>query len=127
MKNDETKNKKYTLLSFDKIVKDGCILYRIQAMRSFGNVVVGDLGGYVESYDNLSHDGDCWTHCQSWVYGKARVYENAYIGQYVTAKERSKVYGNAFISGPIILSGNINVCEQARALGSFHAFTGFIT
>ena len=48
-------------------------LYRIQALRDFGNVKEGDIGGYIESEKNLSQDGDAW------VYGDARVYGNADI------------------------------------------------
>lgn len=32
--------------------------YRIVALRDFGSVKAGDLGGFVESESNLSHDGD---------------------------------------------------------------------
>jgi hypothetical protein len=35
-------------------------LYRIKAVRDFSDVKKGDIGGYVESEDNLSHEGDCW-------------------------------------------------------------------
>ena len=42
-------------------------LFRIQAVKSFGGVTVGDLGGYIESENNLSQDGN------SWVYDEAKV------------------------------------------------------
>ena len=48
-------------------------LYRIQALRDFGNVTKGDIGGYIESEKNLSQDGNAW------VYGNARVYGDADI------------------------------------------------
>lgn len=48
-------------------------LYRIQALRDFGNVKEGDIGGYIESEKNLSQDGNAW------VYGNARVYGDADI------------------------------------------------
>ena len=48
-------------------------LYRIQALRDFGNVKEGDIGGYIESEKNLSQDGNAW------VSGDARVYGNADI------------------------------------------------
>ena len=46
-------------------------LYRIQSLRSFSNVKEGELGGYIESEDNLSHDGMCW------VYAEAKVFSNS--------------------------------------------------
>lgn len=52
----------------------GCKLYQIKALVSFGNVEAGELGGYVESEENLSQTGDAW------VYGNARVYGDAWVG-----------------------------------------------
>ena len=48
-------------------------LYRIEALRDFGDVKKGDKGGFLEKEDNLSQSGDCW------VYGNARVYNNAVV------------------------------------------------
>ena len=42
-------------------------LYRIQALRDFGNVKEGDIGGYIESEKNLIQDGNAW------VYGDADI------------------------------------------------------
>ena len=46
---------------------------RVVALIDFGNIKTGDVGGFVESENNLSHDGLCW------VYGNARVYGNAQV------------------------------------------------
>ena len=35
----------------------GKILHRIQAVRDFDNVKTGDLGGWIEKEENLSHGG----------------------------------------------------------------------
>lgn len=51
--------KKYKLTKETREV-GGCVLHRIMALRDFGNVKKDDLGGWVESEDNLSHDGNCW-------------------------------------------------------------------
>lgn len=48
-------------------------LYRIRALKDFGNVKKGDLGGFVESENNLSQEGNCW------VSGNAKVYDNAEV------------------------------------------------
>ncbi len=45
---------KYTLTDIKKTLKDGTIVYRIQAIKDFGDVKAGDLGGWVQSYKNLS-------------------------------------------------------------------------
>lgn len=56
--------KKYELTE-ETFAVDGHVLHRIKALRDFGNVKKGDIGGWIECEDNLSHDDDCW------VYGEA--------------------------------------------------------
>lgn len=51
----------------------GRTLYRIKALRDFGDVEKGDLGGYIGSENNLSHCGNAW------VYGNAEVRGDAVI------------------------------------------------
>lgn len=46
-------NKKYELTD-ETIIIDGKTLHRIKALRSFGSVVKGELGGFVECEANLS-------------------------------------------------------------------------
>ena len=36
----------------------GKTLYRIEALRDFGDVAKGELGGYIEKEKNLIHDGN---------------------------------------------------------------------
>lgn len=60
--------KKYLLLDNDIIqLSDELTLHRICALRSFDDVKSGDLGGYIESEANLSHDGDAWVDDNAWV------------------------------------------------------------
>ncbi|WP_219349854.1 hypothetical protein, partial [Helicobacter sp. 13S00482-2] len=54
-------------------------LYRIKALRDFYDVKKDDLGGYIESENNLSHEGDCWVYDDSMVYGEVTFKENATI------------------------------------------------
>lgn len=51
--------RKYKLLKSDTFRRNGKTLYRIQALKSFGLVKRGDLGGYIEKEDNLEHRGKC--------------------------------------------------------------------
>lgn len=61
--------KKYELT--DEILEvGGRVLHRINALRDFGNIKQGEIGGWIENEDNLSHCGDCW------VYGNAKVEKN---------------------------------------------------
>ena len=51
--------KKYELT--DEILEvGGRVLHRIVALRDFGEVKKGDIGGWIEGQENLSHDDDCW-------------------------------------------------------------------
>ena len=63
--------KKYELTTDTKIVL-GKKLFRIKALVSFGNVKAGDLGGYVERENNLSHEGKAWVSGDAKVFGDAK-------------------------------------------------------
>ena len=54
-------------------------LYRIRALVSFGVVVTGQLGGFVESEKNLdqSLSGNAWVYGDARVSGDAQVYGDA--------------------------------------------------
>ena len=91
--------KKYELT--DETVRiNSIILHRIKALTDFGDVDAGDLGGWVESERNLSHDGNAW------VYGNARV------------------YGNACVSGNARVGGNGHLL-QVGPIGSRNEYTTF--
>ena len=84
-------------------------LYRIQALRDFGNVKEGDIGGYIESEKNLSQDGNAWVSGDARVYGNACVYGNA------------RVYGNADIK----TTGDI--CSMSGFGSEYRTTTAFRT
>lgn len=71
--------KKYTLTRTYKVLSNGRRAFRIKASKSFGNVKVGDLGGFIESEKNLSHDGYAWVSGNARVYGSAQVSGNASV------------------------------------------------
>ena len=85
----------------------GHTLYRIEALKDFSDVKKGDKGGFVESEDNLSQDGDCWVYDTAKVYGNAMVYGNASI--YGDAR----VYGNAVIHGRAVIGGDAKVANNS--------------
>ena len=84
--------RKYEMLKNDKIMVGNVSLYRIIAIRNFGDVKKGDIGGYIEKEENLSHEGLCWVYDNAWVYGDALVSGDARV--YGSAR----VYGNAIVS-----------------------------
>ena len=64
--------KKYELTSETKEAH-GATLYRIRAVRNFGTVKAGDLGGWIEKEANLSKSDNAWVCDNAEVYGDARV------------------------------------------------------
>ena len=95
--------KKYKFTGETKIV-NGVTLHRIVAVCSFSNVKEGDLGGWIESEENLSHNGDCWVYDEATVYGNAFVCDNA------------KVHGNAEVYDYEVVCGDTEVHRNADML-----------
>lgn len=50
--------KKYKLRTDLTMVHNDTTLCRIEALKNFGNVKIGDLGGWVQNWDNLSQEGN---------------------------------------------------------------------
>ena len=71
-------------------------LHRIRAVAEFGLVKIGDLGGWIEKEENLSHEG------KAWVWGNAEVFGDA------------KVFGDAEVWG------NAKVCGDAKVFSASH-------
>ena len=64
--------KKYEFTGETKVIF-GTALHQIIAVRDFSDVTSGEIGGWIEKEENLSHDGNAW------VYGDARVCGNARV------------------------------------------------
>src|SRR3990167_9376264 len=88
-------------------------LYQIQAIVSFGSVLDGELGGYIETEKNLSQENNAWVYDGAWVSGDAWVYGDA------------RVYGNAWVYGDARVSGNARVSGDARVYGKLKLLAGF--
>lgn len=99
-------------------------LYRIKALRSFGDVRKGELGGFVEKEDNLSHKGDCWIYGNACVYGdacvfeKATIYGNARIWGHAIIVGNSSIYENACVYDCAYIGGNANIHDNAHVFDS---------
>lgn len=76
---------------------------RVKALRDFGNVKAGSLGGIVSSERNLSQNGNCWISYDSKVLEYALVADDAQI------LEGSTIKGNALILGKsVIINSNVS-------------------
>ena len=96
--------KKYEFTGEEKVV-DNHTLHRIRALRNFGMVKAGDLGGWIEKEENLSHDG------YAWVYGESQVEDNAFV------EGSARVGGNALVTGNARVGGNALVSDAAWVFG----------
>ena len=70
--------KKYELTE-ETVTVYGKTLYRIRAVRDFGSVKTGDLGGYIEKEENLSHSGNAWVSGNAKVSGNAEVFNTRHF------------------------------------------------
>ena len=109
-------SKKYELTSISKIV-NGCTVYRIKALKDFGDVEKGNIGGYIQSEKNLSQEDDCWIFDNAKVFGDARVYENARLYDNAIVSRNAIVYENAKVYGNAIVYGNAKVYGNAEVYG----------
>ena len=106
-------------LTDETIRHGGRTLYRIQALKDFGNVKAGDLGGYIESEINLSHDGDCWVADNALVFGNAEVFDNALVSDNARVSDDARVYGNALVYGNVLVSNNTWVYGNTQIKDGF--------
>jgi len=141
-------DKKYELLEDEYIKVVGRKVFRIRALRSFGNIKEGDKGGFIQSEKNLYHNGDCWVGrdaivCDdaivsgnalvtgdAFVYGAACIMEDAivmdqaHIGGDALIFDHAKICDGASISDEVSISGHARVggnsliCDRVRILGS---------
>ena len=107
--------KKYELTTNTKMWY-GRKLYQIKALKDFGNVKAGDLGGYIEKEENLSQDGNAW------VYDSALVYDNACVFSNARILGNAKVYGYAQIFSNALIYDNTRVYNDAWIYGNARVF-----
>lgn len=100
-------DKKYELIESDL---EG--FYRIKALRSFGDVKKGDIGGYVENEHNLSHTGACW------IYDNARVCDNATVRNNAIIYDNATIYGNTMVYNSAMVYGNAKIYANTQIYGN---------
>ena len=137
--------KKYGLTK-DIMRIDGHFVKRIVALKSFGEIKKGVKGGWVQSEDNLSQEGNCWIYPDGVVAQHAVVKDNAQVYSGIVSDsaiiknnavvgrthckfgkpsimgtavicENAQVHDNAIISDFAVMSGNANATDYARVEG----------
>ena len=110
--------KKFKLTSEFIVDISGVKLFRIKALIEFGNVKAGDLGGYIEKEENLSHMDDAWVSDDARISGNAQVFGNAWVFG------NARVFGDAQVSGDARVSGDKDYA-YAHGFGSCNRTTTF--
>ena len=109
---------KYEMLHEDKIEIGSHTLYRIRALKDFGNVKTGDIGGYIEKEANLSQEGICWIYDNAKVYDSAKVFSNAKVYGSAKVFSNAKVYGSAWVCDNARVYDSVRIYDNAKVYGS---------
>lgn len=120
-------NKKYILTDDTvTIAVDGPnapTLYRIKAITSFGDVLEGDLGGYIESERNLSQNGNCWVYDGAMVLNEALVSGDAIVSDAAVVRggavirERAVVTDEVLVDDYVVIGGTVCLSGNAIVAG----------
>lgn len=111
--------KKYELLFEEATSWKGANVYRIRALRDIPThgVKTGDLGGFIESEDNLNQAG------RAWVGGNAKVFNESHIdGDVLVTGEaqinNTRLLGRITVDGTCSLSDSLLYGEDLHIMGS---------
>ena len=116
-KQADTSTQKYEFTGETKYIHN-CTVRQIRRISG------GEVGGWIESDKNLSHEGDCWIGDNAWVFGDAlvcgdaKVYGNAKVSGDAKVFRNSRVYGDAKVSGDAWVFGNALVYGDANVCGN---------
>lgn len=90
----------------------GSTLYRIRALIDFANVKAGDIGGWIEKEDNLSHRDNCWVYGNGIVCDNGLVRDNGMVCDNGIVCDNGVVCDNGLVGGcGIVCDGGV-VCEN---------------
>lgn len=96
------------------------ILHRIRAVRDIPehNVKAGDLGGWLETEENLSHNGAAWVTGDAVVTGAAWVTDSARVTDSACVTGSAWVTGKVCVTGLACVTGSALVTGKARVTGN---------
>jgi hypothetical protein len=93
----------------------GTTLHRIKAVKTFGNVKAGTVGGFVEREENLSQKGTCF------IFDNGKAYDQAQVRGDVIVKDRARVFGRVVVDGGIKLTGRAALGGDIAIIGKAQA------
>lgn len=109
---------KYELIKDQTIDFRGNSLFRIRALRSFGIVKAGELGGWIEKEENLSQEDLAWVADNARVAGSAKILGNAEVRDRATVCDYAVISGDAWVGGSSWVEGHAKVGDNAEILGT---------
>ncbi len=94
-------------------------LHRIRALKDIPRYGIkkGQLGGWVQSEDNLAQRGDCWIGDEAMVYDNAKVFGHASASNAARVYDCAQVYGHAKVCEFADISGDARVFGKACVSG----------
>ena len=107
----------------------GRTLHRIRSLRAFSDINIGDIGGWIEKEENLSHNNNAQVFDDAQVSGKAQVFGEAQVGGKAQVGGEARVYNkaqvfdDALVSGKAQVYGKARVCGEARIFSNHHYWT----
>lgn len=90
--------------------------FQVKALKDFGDVRAGSLGGYVEHENNLSQEGECWIKPMVILMDNASVENNAQVIGDSIIRNNAIVKDNALVSNAVICD-NVVVKDDAFIIG----------
>lgn len=104
-------------------------LFQIKALKDFGDVKAGDLGGYIEKEENLSHDGNAQICGYAGVFGNAKVFDRAQVFDGARIYGDARVYGKTWIRNNAWIFNDAQISNNADYIcfGGFGSENGNIT
>lgn len=115
-------NKKFELSEMTLVCKNpkGKIvtLRQIRAIKNFGTIKKGDLGGYIQSEINLSHSGLAWVSDNARVFDCAEVKDNAQLSGDAVLCDYACIIGNSIVTERATVLDNAIIADNAKIYGS---------
>ena len=109
-------------LTTNTIIFHNIELFQIRALKDFADVKAGDLGGYVQSEDNLSQYGDCWIYDEAKALHNASLLDNSTMRDAAVAFDHANMYDNSTMLNNSKLLGESSMFDNATMKDSSIAF-----
>lgn len=113
-------NDKFIMMSGDYTVINGQTVYRIKALKEFGIVKEGELGGYIAKESNLSFkEGSmAWVGKEAAIMDDASVLNHAHVTDHAIITGTTTVKDCAIVGGNAEINGNCFIMKEAVVTGA---------